>query len=122
MKGSDDPALAYAFLEYANLGDGVQTRVDLGAFPAATAALESEEFVADEFEYFGGQKANEIFVDSAANVDEGWSFLPYQVYANSVFNDTVGQAYVGGTTMAEGLAGWQEVLVQYGEDQGFTIE
>ena len=24
----------------------------------------------------------------------GWSYLPFQVYANSIFNDTVGKAYV----------------------------
>ena len=28
------------------------------------------------------------------NVAEDWSYLPFQVYANSVFNDTVGKAYV----------------------------
>ena len=33
---------------------------------------------------------------------EGWSYLPFQVYANSVFNDTVGQAYVSDTPLAKG--------------------
>jgi multiple sugar transport system substrate-binding protein len=114
--------LAYAFIEYANAGDGVATRLAGGAFPATTADLESEEFLNTEFPYFGGQKANEIFAESAANVAEGWSYLPYQVYANSIFNDTVGQAYVSDTTLTDGLAAWQQQCVDYGNQQGFTVD
>ncbi|PYG01743.1 carbohydrate ABC transporter substrate-binding protein, CUT1 family [Georgenia satyanarayanai] len=118
---SENPELAYAFLEYANVGDGVQTRVDLGAFPATTAHIEAEEFLNAEFEYFGGQQANQVFAESAANVVEGWQYLPYQVYANSIFNDSVGQAYVSDTTIADGLAAWQDAIVTYGNDQGFSV-
>ncbi|MFI7277468.1 ABC transporter substrate-binding protein [Streptomyces sp. NPDC049879] len=113
--------LAYAFVEYANAGDGVATRLSAGAFPATSADLESEEFLNTEFPYFGGQQANRIFAESAANVAEGWDYLPFQVYANSIFNDTVGQAYISGTTLSEGLADWQQRLLDYGRDQGFTI-
>ncbi|WP_121711183.1 extracellular solute-binding protein [Streptomyces sp. E5N91] len=115
-------ALAYAFVEYANAGDGVQTRLKNGAFPATTADLQSTRFQDTAFPYFGGQKANKIFAESAADVPDDWSYLPYQVYANSVFNDTVGKAYVSGTTLAEGLESWQEASVKYGEEQGFTVE
>ncbi|WP_258724926.1 ABC transporter substrate-binding protein [Cellulomonas sp. NS3] len=121
MEASENKELAYAFLEYANAGDGVQTRVDGGAFPATTAELESEEFIGKEFPYFGGQKVNEVLAESAANVREGWSYLPFQVYANSIFNDTAGQAYVGGTTLLDGLTDWEEASASYGEEQGFTI-
>jgi multiple sugar transport system substrate-binding protein len=118
---SENQELAYEFIEYANAGDGVQTRIDGGAFPATTADLESEEFLGAEFEYFGGQKVNEVLAESAANVVEGWSYLPFQVYSNSIFNDTVGQAYVSDTTFSDGLLDWQEATVQYGNDQGFTV-
>ncbi|WP_298461147.1 sugar ABC transporter substrate-binding protein [uncultured Cellulomonas sp.] len=121
-EASPNKELAYAFVEYANAGDGVQTRVDGGAFPATVAELESEQFVNKEFEYFGGQKVNEVLAESATNVVEGWQYLPFQVYANSVFNDTVGQAYVGETTLQEGLADWQQLTTDYGNDQGFTVE
>ena len=118
---SENAELAYAFLDYATNGDGVQARIDGGAFPATTADLESDEFRGTESEYFGGQKINEVLADSAANVVEGWQYLPFQVYANSIFNDTVGQAYVSGTTLDEGLAAWQEQSVAYGNDQGFAV-
>ncbi len=118
---SENGALAYGFLEYANVGDGVQTRVDGGAFPATSAALESEEFLNTEFEYFGGQQANQIFAESAANVVEGWTYLPFQVYSNSIFNDTVGQAYVSKTPLQEGLTNWADSSAEYGQQQGFTV-
>ncbi|MEV5159524.1 extracellular solute-binding protein [Streptomyces sp. NPDC053728] len=114
--------LAYAFTEYANAGDGVQTRIKAGAFPATTADLQSEAFQNTAFPYFGGQKANQVFAESAANVAPGWSYLPYQVYANSIFNDTAGQAYVSGTELADGLKDWQDASVKYGTEQGFTVK
>jgi len=120
-EASEQKALAYAFLEYANVGDGVQTRIDGGAFPATTADLESQEFLDKEFPYFGGQQVNQVLAESAANVVEGWSYLPYQVYANSVFNDTAGQAYTGATDLPSGLADWQAAIVEYGDEQGFSV-
>lgn len=122
MEASENKALAYDFLEFASAGDGVQIRIDGGGFPATVADLESEEYLGTESEYFGGQKINEVLSQAAADVSEGWQYLPFQVYANSVFNDTVGQAYVSDTTIAEGLSAWQEQLVTYGNDQGFTVE
>ncbi|WP_077797384.1 ABC transporter substrate-binding protein [Streptomyces sp. JHA26] len=115
-------ALAYAFVEYANAGKGVQTRLENGAFPATTADLQSSTFQETKFPYFGGQQANKIFAEAAGNVAGDWSYLPYQVYANSIFNDTVGKAYVSGTTLAEGLKAWQDASVEYGTEQGFTVE
>ncbi|MGC5562468.1 ABC transporter substrate-binding protein [Streptomyces sp. FR-108] len=114
--------LAYAFVEYANSGAGVQSRVKEGAFPATNAELKADSFLNTEFEYFGGQKANEIFADSAANVADDWSYLPFQQYANSIFNDTVGKAYVGNTKLTDGLKSWQDASVKYGKEQGFTVE
>ncbi|GAB2963287.1 sugar ABC transporter substrate-binding protein [Saccharothrix stipae] len=114
-------ALAYAFVKYATTEEGVKARVDGGAFPATTAELTSPEFLNAEFPYFGGQKANEVLSQAAQNVVTGWSYLPFQVYANSVFNDTVGKAYVSGTTLDDGLKAWQESTVKYGKEQGFTV-
>ena len=115
-------ALAYGFLKYANDGDGVQIRVDNGAFPATTKQINSPAFLDTEFKYFGGQKANQIFAKSAADVVTGWSYLPFQVYSNSIFNDTVGKAYVSSTSLADGLKAWQDQSAKYGTEQGFTVK
>jgi multiple sugar transport system substrate-binding protein len=121
MKASENKDLAYAFLQYANQGAGVQTRIKGGAFPATTADLNSPAFLDTAFPYFGGQQANKIFSQSAEDVLPGWSYLPYQVYANSIFNDTVGKAYVASTTLDSGLRSWQAASVTYGKQQGFSI-
>lgn len=119
---SKNKELAYAFVQYANSGDGIATRVSQGAFPATKAELQSAAFQSKKFDYFGGQEANKIFAESAANVGTGWQYLPFQQYATSIFNDTVGKAYVSSTTLAQGLKTWQDALLKYGQDQGFTIE
>jgi multiple sugar transport system substrate-binding protein len=122
MDKGANKALAYGFMKYAADDEGVQIRVDNGAFPATTKQLSDPKFLSTEFAYFGGQKANEIFAKSARNVVPGWSYLPFQVYANSIFNDTVGKAYVSGTTLADGLKAWQDQSTKYGTQQGFTVK
>ncbi|MFB7026267.1 MULTISPECIES: ABC transporter substrate-binding protein [unclassified Streptomyces] len=120
-KAAKNKELAYAFTEFATTGAGASSRVAAGAFPATRADLESKAFLDTKFPYFGGQQANRIFAESARNVGEDWSYLPFQVYANSVFNDTVGKAYVSPTKLSEGLKAWQEASVKYGNDQGFGV-
>jgi multiple sugar transport system substrate-binding protein len=119
---SGKKALAYAFVKFATDGPGVQDRIKGGAFPATTADLNSSSFLNTPFPYFGGQKANKVFARSASNVVSGWSYLPYQVYANSIFNDTVGKAYVSSTSLADGLKAWQQKSAAYGKQQGFTVK
>ncbi|TXS39121.1 ABC transporter substrate-binding protein [Streptomyces sp. OR43] len=120
-KAAKNKELAYAFTEFATTGVGATTRVAEGAFPATRADLESEKFLDTPFPYFGGQKANQVFAESARNVSTDWSYLPFQVYANSVFNDTVGKAYVSSTNLTDGLKAWQDASVKYGKDQGFSV-
>ncbi|MET9609587.1 sugar ABC transporter substrate-binding protein [Streptomyces sp. NPDC006512] len=120
-KASKNKALAYAFIEYATTGEGATSRVSEGAFPATRADLESKAFLETGFPYFGGQQANQVLADAARDVGADWSYLPYQVYANSIFNDTVGKAYVSSTTLTQGLEAWQKASAKYGTDQGFTV-
>ncbi|MER5307733.1 sugar ABC transporter substrate-binding protein [Streptomyces sp. NPDC002773] len=120
-KAAKNKELAYAFTEFATTGAGASTRVAQGAFPATRTDLESKAFLDTKFPYFGGQQANRIFAESARNVGADWSYLPFQVYANSIFNDTAGKAYVTPTKLADGLKAWQDASVKYGKDQGFTV-
>lgn len=123
VKQSKNPELAAAFLRWLNSD---QASIDVflasGGFPATTADLESPDFLGYESDYFGGQKINEVIVDSAKHVGEGWEYLPWQSYANSIFNDTVGKSYLDKSDLNEGLMSWQEQNVSYGEAQGFTVK
>jgi multiple sugar transport system substrate-binding protein len=92
-----------------------------GGFPSTVGDLKSPEFLAKAPEYFGGQKINEVLTAAAGQVAPGWSYLPFQVYANSIFNDTVGKSYLDGADLGQGLASWQSALVSYGNQQGFKV-
>ena len=114
--------LAYAFLKYATVEEGAQSRADNGAFPATIAQLSSPGFLEKKDPYFGGQQVNKVLADAAKQVGPNWSYLPYQVYANNVYGDTVGKAYLGGRTLADGLKAWQDASLTYGRKQGFIVE
>lgn len=123
IKQTENPALAAAFLKWLNNSpESIDIFLESGGFPATTANLQSEEFRGQELDYFGGQKINEVLADGAADVLTGWSYLPFQVYANSIFGDTVGKAYADQTDLNAGLTAWQSALVEYGNSQGFTVE
>ncbi|HEY1104974.1 MAG TPA: extracellular solute-binding protein, partial [Agromyces sp.] len=122
VKQSKNPALAAAFLRWLNSDpESISIFLEKGGFPSTTADLEDPDFVGYESEYFGGQKINEVLTQASKDVSSGWQYLPYQVYANSIYGDTVGQAYANKTSLDDGLAAWQEQLVDYGNEQGFTV-
>ena len=62
-----------------------------------------------------------VIADAATNVVPGWSYLPYQVYGNSIFGDTVGNAYTDKSDLNAALQAWQDALIEYGNAQGFTV-
>ena len=122
LKQSSNPALAAGFLKWLNNSDeSVKVFLDGGGFPSTTADISSPDFLGVESEYFGGQKINEVLAAAAEAPSSDWSYLPYQVYANSIFGDTVGQAYANKTDLNAGLQAWQDALVAYGNKQGFTV-
>lgn len=119
---SKNPALAAAFLRWLNSDPAsIDVFLESGGFPSTTAELEDPEFLSYESDYFGGQKINEVLTQASTEVSKGWSYLPYQVYANSIFGDTVGQSYANTADLNDGLAEWQRQLVDYGNEQGFTV-
>jgi multiple sugar transport system substrate-binding protein len=121
-EAAENKLLAAGFLKWLNSSDeSIQAFMETGGFPATVEHLESEEFLGYESEYFGGQKINEVLGAGAADVNEGWQYLPWQSYANSIFADTVGQAWLDKSSLLEGLAAWQEENVSYGSGQGFTV-
>ena len=121
---------AYKFVEFANHGDGVKIRVDGGAFPADTKTMSDKEWLdkttvknseGEDVDYFGGQKYNEVLAEAAKNVNTGYQFLPFEVYARGKFGDFVGDCYTGHKKLADGVADWAKDLKSYGDRQGFTV-
>jgi multiple sugar transport system substrate-binding protein len=97
------PDAAYRFVDFVTHdAQGVQARVDGGAFPADYTTLNSEEFLDKttitndrgiEIPYFGGQKFNRVLSEAAEDVSVGYQYLPFEVYSRNDFTSTVGKAY-----------------------------
>ncbi len=114
---------AYAFLEYFTHGDGLQTRVDAGAFVPNTSVLDSSEFQAAENPYFGNQKTGEVLAQASESVAVGWQYPPFFEYARSIYADIATPFYADGKgSLAEVLETWRDQMTTYGNEQGFDVK
>jgi multiple sugar transport system substrate-binding protein len=123
IKQSKNQALAAGFVRWLDHDPNsvsIFTKAG-GGFPSTTADLTSQAFLDTAPAYFGGQKINQVLAEGAKNVLSGFNLLPYEVYANSIFSDTVGKSYAGNSDLNPGLQAWQQQLVTYGNQQGFTV-
>lgn len=119
-----DPAkakAAYTFAEWLFNGKGADLLMENGLYPASIKKSTEQSFLDKEFEYFGGQKINEVFAESVKTVNEGWQFLPYEPHAETLYRDIVGKAYTEGGAIESKLPEYVKTIVQYGKDQGFKV-
>jgi len=121
LASSKNQLAAAGFLQFMNTGPGMQISANSGDFPSSNTMLNSSAFLDQAPAYFGGQKINQVLSQAASQVLPGWSYLPFQVYANSIFPDTVGQAYTGKSSLDSGLQAWQQQSASYGTQQGFSV-
>ncbi|MGW1817527.1 ABC transporter substrate-binding protein [Streptomyces sp. NPDC002125] len=120
--GSDSKAAAAGFVQWMTTGEAAaDIWVKAGQVPAAEQVLASAAWLERKDPYLGGQRANKVYAEATASVRPGWQYLPFEPYANSVFSDTVGQAFARTTTLREGLQAWERDIVGYGKEQGFTV-
>ena len=114
---------AYAFLEYFTHGDGLQPRIDAGAFVPKLSNLDDEEFLATTNEFFGDQKYNEVLAESSKNVATGWQYPPFFGWARTSYEDVSAPLYNSGKgTLADVLETWKQRSIESGNEQGFTVE
>jgi multiple sugar transport system substrate-binding protein len=121
LASSKNKLAAAGFLQFMNSGQGAQISAADGDFPAASTILSSTSFLNVTPAYFGGQAINKVLAQASNQVLPGWTYLPFQVYANSIFPDTVGQAYTGKSSLDAGLQAWQQQSASYGSQQGFSV-
>jgi multiple sugar transport system substrate-binding protein len=101
---------------------GAQALASTGLFPSTTALLTSSSFLNAKVSILGTQLGNSVLVQSSSEVASGWQYLPFQVYANSVYSDTVGQDISADKSLTAGLAAWQQRIDSYGQSEGFTMK
>jgi multiple sugar transport system substrate-binding protein len=120
---SKNPIAAYELAKWINNAQepALQFSTQQFLFPTATSVLEDPTFVDQEPEFYGGQKVNELFAGISDTVDTEFEWLPYMDFAYSSFNETFGAAVAAKGDLAAGLDAWQDALVEYGTQQGFTV-
>jgi multiple sugar transport system substrate-binding protein len=101
--------------------EAIQLLIKSGSFPSTVAELSDPAFADLPNAYFGGQKVNQVLLAAAKTVPTGFEYLPFQTYAQTIFADSVGQAYANHTDLNAGLVKWQDALVKYGDAQGFSV-
>ena len=121
MKGSKNALVAAGFDEFMNAGQGETIFANEGGFPSLNSVLTSSSFLNQDPAYFGGQKINQVLSAAASSVLPGWSYLPFEVYANSIFPDSVGKAYADKSDLYPAIQTWLKAAAQYGQQQGFTV-
>jgi multiple sugar transport system substrate-binding protein len=95
---------------------------DQGLLPTTNAAWDDPAFLDEPIPYLGDQPGRQVFAESAKNSVVGWQWLPFQPYVGSVYKDTVGPQISGKGSIADGFAAWQDRIVQYAQEQGYTVE
>jgi multiple sugar transport system substrate-binding protein len=91
-------------------------------FPAYGPVLEDPAFIDQKSDFYGGETVNQTFAEISDTVSTDFGWLPFMDYAYSAFGETVGKAIADKTELAPAMEAWQENLVSYAEDQGFTVK
>jgi len=91
-------------------------------FPSLKATQNDSAFRNQKLDFYGGQTVNSEFVDIASTVSSKWQWLPFNDYASSSFKETLGAAITQKDDLLPALSKWQDQLVQYAEQQGFTVK
>ena len=90
-------------------------------YPPQISVLENPEFVELESEFYGGQQVNKLFAEISETVDTDFQWLPFMDYAYASYEENVGTVIAAKGDIADALDAWQDDLVTYAEDQGFTV-
>ena len=123
LKTSENPIVAAEFAKWLNTDATAteQLATEQFLFPVRTAVLESSAFADQESEFYGGQKVNQTFAEISATVDTNFAWLPFHDFVASSFNDTIGKAISEKGDLSAGLDAWQDAIVTYATEQGFTV-
>ncbi|WP_439564612.1 ABC transporter substrate-binding protein [Microcella sp.] len=123
MAESENPIVAAQLVKWLTATDDValQLSLDRFLFPTKFSVLEDTTWSEQELEFFGGQQVNGVFGEISTTVDTEFDWVPYMDVVYSTFTETIGKAIADKSDFAAGLDAWQAALVEYGTQQGFTV-
>jgi multiple sugar transport system substrate-binding protein len=89
-------------------------------YPLVKDIASDPAFTGKSYEFFNGQKVNEIFVPVSEKLGE-FQFTPFQDFVYSELNDRGAEAMAGSRPWSTVLDETQKNVVKYAEQQGFTV-
>jgi multiple sugar transport system substrate-binding protein len=89
-------------------------------FPTSKPILGWDYFQNKEWDFFGGQKVNQIFVPAANGVGK-YDWNPFNDYAFNQLVTNIGQAVSKKTSWTDALDAVQQNVVSYATKQGFKV-
>ena len=124
LSSSENPIAAAELAKFINTDEESITMLNQqqSLFPPQVSLLESQEFLAQKSEFFGGQEVNGLFADISTTVDSTFEWPPFMDYVYSSFEETIGAEIASGGDLSAGLTAWQAALEEYATGQGFTLE
>jgi len=124
LASSENPIAAYELAKFINNDQesAMMLATEQFLYPPQVSVLEDPAFVDQESEFYGGQQVNKLFSEISETVDTDFQWLPFMDYVYSSYEDTMGTVIAGKGDIAAALDTWQDQLVKYAEDQGFTVK
>ncbi|WP_243065212.1 ABC transporter substrate-binding protein [Humibacter sp. RRB41] len=124
MAATKNPIAAYELAKFINNDEAstVMLANKQFLFPTTNATLTDPKFVDQKSEFYGGQQVNKFFAGVSSTVDKKFEWLPYMDYVNSSYTNTLGKAIANHGDLKAALAQWQQQVVSYGKQQGFTVK
>ena len=124
LASSENPIAAYELAKWINHDQtsAMMMATEQFLFPTLNGVLEDPDFLGQEAEFYGGQQVNQLFAEISETVETEFDWLPYMDFAYSSFEESVGTAIAEKGDLSAALDEWQQLLTEYGTDQGFTVE
>ena len=124
LASSKNPIAAYELAKFINhdTESALMLATEQFLYPPQVSVLEDPAFVDQASEFYGGQEVNKLFAEISQTVDTDFQWLPFMDYVYSTYEETMGTVIADKGDIAAALDTWQDQLVKYAEDQGFTVE
>jgi multiple sugar transport system substrate-binding protein len=124
LASSKNPIAAYELAKFINTDQesAMKLATEQFLYPPQVSVLEDPAFADQESEFYGGQKVNALFAEISTTVDTDFQWLPFMDYVYSTYEETMGTVIADKGDISAALDTWQDQLVKYAEDQGFTVE
>jgi len=124
LASSENPIAAYELAKFINNDEesALMLATEQFLYPPQVSVLEDPAFIDQASEFYGGQEVNKLFAEISETVDTDFEWLPFMDYVYSTYEETMGTVIADKGDIAAALDVWQDQLVSYAEDQGFTVE